>query len=209
MRSCGMRAISLFPLNTILFPDGRLPLQVFEVRYLDLIKRCIAGGESFGVVPLLEGSELRVPERRETLARVGTMARIEAWTAPAPGLLKIECVGTQRFQVRHAEQLKHGLWVAEVDLLPDDMAVAVPPELADVASALAAVIRSLEKKQLPAGQMLLGRPHRLDDAGWVANRWCELLRLDPADKLRLLQQDNPLLRLELIQDVLSENGLLS
>ena len=135
--------------------------------------------------------------------------RMGAWAGPARGLREVECVGSRRFQVRHAEQLKHGLWVADVDLLPDDMAVAVPPELADVASALAAVIRSLEKKQLPAGQMLLGRPHRLDDAGWVANRWCELLRLDLADKLRLLQQDNPLLRLELIQDVLSENGLLS
>ena len=204
-----MLAISLFPLNTVLFPDGHLPLQVFEVRYLDLIKRCIAEDEQFGVVPLLEGSEVQLPEQEQVLSSAGTMARILDWSAPMPGLLRVSCVGTTRFQVRSAERLRHGLWVADVDPLDGDRVVPVPEEQQNVADALAALIRSLEKKQISTANMHLAPPYRLDDAGWVANRWCELLRLDLRDKQRLLLQDNPVLRLELIQDLLSENGLLA
>ena len=203
-----MASIPLFPLNTILFPDGHLPLQVFEVRYLDLVKRCIARGEEFGVVPLLEGSETRVPDKHETLSDGGTMARILDWTAPLPGLLQISCIGTTRFQIKSAEQLKHGLWMAEVDEVAEDMVVPIPVEQQDVANALGALIRSLQKKQISTANMPLAPPYRLDEAGWVANRWCELLRLDLEEKQRLLLQENPVLRLELIQDVLSENGLL-
>lgn len=203
-----MASIPLFPLNTILFPDGHLPLQVFEVRYLDLIKRCIARGEEFGVVSLLDGSEVRLPDKQDTLSSAGTMARIIDWTAPLPGLLQISCIGTTRFQVRSAEQLKHGLWMAEVDQVAEDMVVPIPTEQQDVANALGALIRSLQKKQISTANMPLAPPYRLDEAGWVANRWCELLRLDLEEKQRLLLQENPVLRLELIQDVLSENGLL-
>lgn len=203
-----MASIPLFPLNTILFPDGHLPLQLFEVRYLDLIKRCIARGEEFGVVSLLDGSEVRLPDKQDTLSSAGTMARIIDWTAPLPGLLQISCIGTTRFQVRSAEQLKHGLWMAEVDQVAEDMVVPIPTEQQDVANALGALIRSLQKKQISTANMPLAPPYRLDEAGWVANRWCELLRLDLEEKQRLLLQENPVLRLELIQDVLSENGLL-
>ena len=203
-----MAAIPLFPLNTILFPDGHLPLQVFEVRYLDMIKRCIARGEEFGVVSLLDGSEVRLPDQRETLSDAGTMARILDWTAPLPGLLQISCIGTTRFQVKSAEQLKHGLWMGEVEEVDADMVVPVPEEQQNVANALGALIRSLQKKQIPTDHLPLAPPYRLDEAGWVANRWCELLRLDRGQKQRLLLQENPVLRLELIQDVLSENGLL-
>ncbi|MET0319733.1 MAG: LON peptidase substrate-binding domain-containing protein [Duganella sp.] len=203
-----MASIPLFPLNTTLFPDGHLPLQVFEVRYLDLIKRCIEQEEEFGVVSLLEGSETRVPDKHDTLSDGGTMARITEWVSPMPGLLQISCIGTTRFQVRSAQQLKHGLWMAEVDTVAEDMVVPVPAEQQDVANALGSLIRSLQKKQISIAKMPLAPPYRLDEAGWVANRWCELLRLPQEEKQRLLLQENPVLRLELIQDVLSENGLL-
>jgi Lon protease-like protein len=203
-----MPSIPLFPLKTILFPDGHLPLQVFEVRYLDLVKRCIAKGEEFGVVSLLDGSEVRLPEQHETLSACGTMARILDWSAPLPGLLQISCIGTTRFQIKSAEQLKHGLWMAEVEEVAEDMVVPIPTEQQDVANALGALIRSLQKKQISTANMSLAPPYRLDEAGWVANRWCELLRLDMEEKQRLLLQENPVLRLELVQDVLSENGLL-
>jgi len=203
-----MPSIPLFPLKTILFPDGHLPLQVFEVRYLDLVKRCIAKGEEFGVVSLLDGSEIRVPDQQETLSAAGTMARILDWSAPLPGLLQISCIGTTRFQVKSAEQLKHGLWMADVEEVAEDMVVPIPTEQQDVANALGALIRSLQKKQISTANMSLAPPYRLDEAGWVANRWCELLRLDMEEKQRLLLQENPVLRLELVQDVLSENGLL-
>jgi len=203
-----MASIPLFPLNITLFPDGHLPLQVFEVRYLDMVKRCIEQDEQFGVVSLLEGSETRVPDQQDTLSTGGTMARITEWVSPMPGLLQISCIGTTRFQVRSAHQLKHGLWMADVDNMAEDMVVPVPAEQQDVANALGSLIRSLQKKQISISKMPLSPPYRLDEAGWVANRWCELLRLPQEEKQRLLLQENPVLRLELIQDVLSENGLL-
>jgi len=204
-----MHEIPLFPLNTVLFPDGHLPLQVFEVRYLDLIRKCIASGDEFGVVALFAGDEVQRPEQHEELAAVGTMARIAQWSSPVTGLLQITCIGTQRFRIELAEQLKHGLWMGEVEMLEPDRALPVPEEQQDVADALGAVIRSLEKRQMPPAQMPLLPPYKLDDCGWVANRWCELLRLGLEHKQLMMAQLNPVLRLELVQDVLSENGLLS
>ena len=203
-----MPSIPLFPLNTVLFPDGHLPLQVFEVRYLDLVKKCIAKSEEFGVVTLASGSEVQRPEQHEELTEIGTMARIVDWNAPLSGLLQLTCIGTQRFRINSASQLKHGLWMGEVDMLEPDLEVPVPAEQQDVANALGAVIRSLQKRQLPSTQMPLLPPYKLDDSGWVANRWCELLRMAPSQKQLLMAQQNPVLRLELVQDVLCENGLL-
>lgn len=201
--------IPLFPLNTVLFPDGRLALQVFEVRYLDMIKRCIAGSEEFGVVALAEGEEVRKPGgQHETLAPIGTMARIVDWTAPLPALMHITCLGTQRFRVLATEQLKHGLWMADIERLPDDMAVPVPAEQQDVANALGSLIRSLQQRGVTPAQMPMGPPYRLDESGWVANRWCELLDLELPQKQLLLAQDNSVLRIELVQDALADSGYM-
>lgn len=203
-----MATIPLFPLNTVLFPDGHLPLQVFEVRYLDMVKKCIAYEENFGVVALVEGSETRLPARRETLASVGTLARIVEWSAPQRGLLSISCSGSGRFRITSHDRLIHGLWMADVAPIEADRAVPVPPELQNVANALGALIRSLQQRRMTAAQMPIKPPFRLDECGWVANRWCELLSLNLDQKQLLLMQENPMLRLELVQDVLTENGLL-
>ena len=85
-----MALIPLFPLSRALFPGGVLHLRVFEVRYLDMVRRCIADGTGFGVVALLSARGPQ-PEGLETLAPVGTMARIESWDAPMPALLALRC----------------------------------------------------------------------------------------------------------------------
>lgn len=203
------RSIPLFPLNTILFPDGRLALQVFEVRYLDMIRKCIANGEEFGIVPLAQGDEVRKPGQHEALASVGTLARVVDWTAPLPGLMQITCLGTQRFRIVTATQMPHGLWMAEIERLPDDLEIPIPMDQQDVANALGSLIRTLQQRGVTGAQMPMQPPYRLDDSGWVANRWCELLQLDMMQKELLLAQENPVLRLELVQDALTENGLLN
>ena len=208
MPSCGMTSIPLFPLNTVLYPDGYLPLQIFEVRYLDMIRKCIMGEQPFGVVQLLDGTEVRKPGQHETLAPVGTLARVIEWAAPLSGLLQIKCMGTQRFRILHSEQLQHGLWMGQVEMLPSDKTIAIPQEQQNVADALGALIRTLQEQKIPMDQMPMQPPYRLDESGWVANRWCELLSLTAMQKQLLLSQDNPVLRLELVQDELSEHGLL-
>jgi Lon protease-like protein len=201
--------IPLFPLNTVLFPDGRLGLQVFEVRYLDMMRKCIAASEEFGVVVLAQGDEVRKPGQQEAIATIGTLARIVDWTAPLPALMHVTCLGTQRFRIESAEQMKHGLWMADIERIPDDMTVPVPGEQQDVADALGMLIRSLQQRGVSEAQMPMGAPYRLDESGWVANRWCELLELGLPQKQLLLAQDNPVLRLELVQDALADSGYLT
>lgn len=203
-----MTTLPLFPLNTVLFPDGSLPLQVFEVRYLNMIKTCIANEQPFGVVPLLAGGEVRKPGVEETPGHAGTLARIVEWSAPQPGLLHVRCIGGTRFRVLSCTLMRNGLWMAEVEAQQPDQVLALPPEQRDVAGALGRLIAALREQGVPADQTPLTAPFRLDDCGWVANRWCELLPLGVEEKLRLLCQDSPLLRLELIADLLLENGML-
>ena len=204
-----MSAIPLFPLQTVLYPDGYLPLQIFEVRYLDMVKRCIEHKEDFGVVALVQGDEVRKPDQHETLCAVGTMAHIGEWKAVIPGLMQVRCTGGHRFRIVAAEQLKHGLWMAEVSSIDDDMTVPIPSDQQDVADSLGMLIQTLQERGVPPEQMPMQAPYRLQEAGWVANRWCELLRLSLAQKQLLLAQENPVLRLELVQDVMVEHGLLN
>lgn len=203
-----MTSIPLFPLNTVLFPDGYLPLQIFEVRYLDMVKKCIASGQPFGVVPLLAGNEVRLPDAHELLAEAGTMARIVEWSAPRPGLFQIACVGGERLRLLSSTRKRHGLWMGDVETLAPDLPFAIGPEQQYVADALGELIASLQQGKTGADQMPMIEPFRLYDCGWVANRWCELLPLATEQKLRLLCLDSPLLRLELVADALAESGML-
>ena len=201
------RTIPLFPLKTVLFPDGYLPLQVFEVRYLDMIGKCISNQSEFGIVALAEGSEVRKMDNKEVLARVGTIAKIDEWGKPQPGLIRITCIGGSRFKILSSEQLKHGLWMADVEAMENDNSIPIPQELQIASDMLQSLISALQKKVGEGGELPMRSPYRLSDCGWVANRWCELLPISLTEKQHLLALDNPLLRLELIQDLLDQLGL--
>ncbi len=209
-------SIPLFPLGSVLYPDGFLPLQIFEVRYLDMIGKCHRSGTPFGVVALTQGQEVRkadssIPEgggfKPERFETVGTLATITEFSTPQAGLIVIRCTGAQRFHIQHHEQLKHGLWVADVSLLAGDAPVKIPEDLLGAAAALAKFMTSLKINEVPPEQMPVQPPYRLDDCGWVANRWCELLPIAQADKQRLMALDSPLLRLELVSDQLAQFGI--
>jgi Lon protease-like protein len=204
-----LSCLPLFPLGTVLFPGGVLPLRIFEVRYLDMIGKCRKAGAPFGVVSLTEGSEVRVPGGKEAFARVGTIATITELETPQPGLMVIRARGEQRFRITGSNQLRHGLWVADVERLDADVAVPVPDDLKGTAQALERLIQSLQQKAGADGEMPLNSPYRLDDCGWVANRWCELLPLPVQLRQRLMELDNPLVRLELVSDVLARTGIAS
>lgn len=211
-----LSSLPLFPLGAVLFPGGILPLRIFEVRYLDMIGKCHKAGAPFGVVSLTEGSEVRRPAdtgpagdgfAHEAFSTVGTLATITEFSLPQPGLMVIRCVGAQRFEISRREKLKHGLWIADVTRLEDDQAVKIPPDLQGTADALGKLIRSLQEREVPQAQMPLQSPYRLDDCGWVSNRWCELLPIPLELKQRLMQLDNPLMRLELVSDILERTGI--
>lgn len=221
--SSTLTQLPLFPLQSVLFPGGALPLRIFEVRYLDMIGRCHKAGEPFGVVCLSEGSAERKRATSEGSGKpsgdgfaheaffpVGTLARITKFERPQPGLMMIGCVGTQRFRIQRSEQLKHGLWVADVELIADDSVVPVPDDLLFTREALQGLVRniadSIEQSGEAGVEMPLLAPYRWDDCGWLANRWSELLPLAPALKQRFMALDSPVLRLELVADTLGQIG---
>lgn len=201
-------AMPLFPLTTVLFPQGVLNLQIFEVRYLDLMKKCLRDNTPFGVVSLLDGNEVRRPDEKIQLAKIGTLVNIEKHEFVTPTLIEISTVGSQRFKLLNAMQEKNGLWMGEIQTLPADPVVEIPDYLQGSANALARLINSIDEKEVAEEQLPFRKPYKLMDCGWVANRWCELLPLDKPTKLQLLALDNPLLRLELIDDTLAAQGLL-
>ncbi|MDD2918018.1 LON peptidase substrate-binding domain-containing protein [Rhodoferax sp.] len=208
--------LPLFPLELVLFPGGCLPLRIFEVRYLDMVGKCFKAGEPFGVVTLKCGSEVHTAPSdlageagtaQEIFYPEGTLARITHLSRPQPGLMLISCTGAQRFSVVQPELLKHGLWVGHAELLSDDQSVPIPEDLLPVAGALARVIDTLKAQGITPEQMPIQPPYALHDCAWVANRWCDLLPMSLAQKHRLLTLDNPLVRLELVSDLLERNGI--
>ena len=213
--------VPLFPLRTVLFPGGMLPLQIFEVRYLDMIARCHQRGEPFGVVCLSEGDEVRRPGAgpsgdgfaHEAFFAIGTLARIVELVRPQPGLIVVRCVGTQRFRVQRSAQQKFGLWVGDIDRLEDDASVPVPADLAFARDALQGLLRNIEHSVERSGEagleLPLHEPYQWDDCAWLANRWCEMLPLKAELKHRLLALDSPVLRLELVADTLGQMGFTS
>jgi Lon protease-like protein len=197
--------LPLFPLGTVLFPGGLLPLRIFEVRYLDMIRRCQREGRPFGVVTLTQGHEVRqAGTGPEAFHPVGTLATVAEISSPQPGLLMIQAHGGSRFQLQSSQQLKHGLWVGQTQPLADDPAVPVPEDLQGHAKSLAHLLETLSAHAADArSRMPVRSPWHLDDCAWVANRWSELLPLPLETKQQLMALDNPVLRLELVGDLLS------
>jgi Lon protease-like protein len=211
-----LNALPLFPLNTVLFPGGYLPLQIFEVRYLDMVARCFKNNAPFGVISLAGGSEVRKAPTQESgestveqeiFHPVGTLARITSLSQPRSGLMLIQCTGLQRFAISQRNLLKHGLWVADVTLLDDDQSVPVPDDLKPVAKTLERVVNTLKAQGTSDDQMPMQQPYQYDDCAWVANRWCDVLPIPLELKHQLMALDNPLIRLELVSDMLERNGI--
>ena len=209
-------SLPLFPLGTVLYPGGLLPLRIFEVRYLDMIGKCHKTGAPFGVVALTQGSEVRKPDATEpsgdgfaseTFHAVGTLATITAFSVPQPGLMVISCAGAHRFQISRREKLRHGLWIADVTRIDDDQHVNIPYDLQSTANTLGKLIKGLQERGIPPEQHPLLPPYKLDDCGWVANRWCELLPIPLELKQRLMALENPIVRLELVSDMLERTGI--
>ncbi len=196
--------LPLFPLQTVLFPGGLLQLKVFEARYLDLISHCLRANLPFGVACIVQGSELRSATDKPRLESTAVLAHLQDVDAEQAGILRVSCLGGRRVLLGSPRQRADGLWLSDALAGPEDLPAAVPPELAASAKALGQAIASLALQQ----QHPFALPHRLDEAGWVANRWCEILPISTAAKYRLMVLDEPLLRLKLVDEYLRGKGVL-
>jgi Lon protease-like protein len=179
--------IPLFPLNLVLFPDGPLPLRIFETRYYDMVRRCMREGSRFGVVAIREGRESGAGETE--VCEVGTAADITDFHQLADGLLGLSCVGRQRFRIVARSRQADGLNIGEVNWIEAEPAVSVPARHARLQGLLRNVLPQL-------GEGYTSIEMRLDDAAWVGHRLAEILPLPLADKQSYLELDDPLERLD-------------
>lgn len=185
--------LPLFPLGTVLYPGGQLPLRIFEPRYLDMVRECARTGGAFGVCLILEGAEAGAPARP---AAVGTLARIIDFHNREDGLLGIVTEGAERFRVSRTRVRSNGLVRGDVELWPQEMPQQVPVELALLPSILERLIENM------APQWRLAPRASYDDASWVGFRLAELLPLQPDERQHMLEITDPLRRLAELRDIL-------
>lgn len=203
--------IPLFPLGTILFPDGIIPLKIFEARYLDMIKKCFREGTPFGVISIIKnnsfGSEPNDLEPvNQGFSDIGTLAVIEDFDPVQPTVYMTRSVGTQRFKLLSAAQEPDGLWVGQVELLENDPPSPIPSEHQKVANLLHEMIEMIQSQTL-IEEPLFKAATDPNDCGWVANRLAELLPLSLSVKNHLLGQTNPRIRLDLITEIIEDDDL--
>jgi Lon protease-like protein len=182
-----MNQIALFPLNIVLFPEGALPLRIFETRYVDMVRRCMRKSQGFGVVLIREGREAGSGDVE--FHAVGTMAEITDFHQLQDGFLGLSCAGRQRFRVVERRRQSDGLHLAEVQWLDAEPLLPVPPRHARLAELLRTVLPQL-------GEVYTDIPMRLEDAAWVGHRLAEILPIPLADKQLYLEIDDPIDRLD-------------
>jgi len=197
--------LPLFPLQTVLFPGGLLLLKVFEARYLDLVSRCLRSGQGFGVVCLRQGREVGRGDMPVLFEPVGVHARIEEVDGDQAGILRVRCLGGERFRLEgQPSQQSDGLWQSSVSDVAPDRHRLPAPAMFDTVKALSNAIATLRER----GQLPFVEPFRLDDAGWVANRWCELLPIPLSAKQKLMALEDPVVRLSLVDGYLRDKQVV-
>ncbi len=134
--------VPLFPLNTVLFPGGPLPLRIFEPRYVGMVRDCVRDDAPFGVLLIKDGQETGPASTHD----IGTLAKITDWYQGSDGLLGVTAIGLQRFRVLSSERDASGLNVGTVELLPDEPPVPLPAEHEDMSAILGDVLDDLGRQ---------------------------------------------------------------
>ncbi len=191
--------IPLFPLGTILFPGGLLPLKLFEQRYLEMGKTCLRDELPFGVCGIKQGAEVGAPA---TPFDIGCLAKIIHWDMPQLGILQIVARGDERFRVLSHRNQADGLLIGEVETIAKDHTRSIAPEFSACVDVLRQIIAGV-------GEQRFNLPLQFDDDTWVSNRLAEVLPLPLPTKLQLLELSDGHSRLTALKEILQTQGLLS
>lgn len=199
--------LPLFPLNTVLFPDGILPLRVFEARYVDMVRACMKEDKPFGVVRIKAGEEVGRAAQPDT---VGCLAHIRHWDMRETGILLLQVEGGARFSIRETHILPDQGLEARVEMIAPDPAIAPNALLLDCARALKPIIADLTRRAAREPGFVSPFPAdaRLDDAAWVANRWCEILPIPLEARQKLMELEGAGTRLEVVHQYLKQHGVI-
>jgi Lon protease-like protein len=200
--------IPLFPLNAVLFPNGILPLRVFETRYIDMVKECMKSETPFGVVLIRSGQEVGAPADPED---VGCMAHIENWDMEDAGILTLRTRGGERFRILGTRVSKDNRLEARIETFSDDASPNITSAHMACAKALKIVTDDINAKgKAEHGSTFIspfGAP-QFEDASWVANRWCELLPIPLKARQKLLELNNAQNRLTIVHQYLQQHKII-
>jgi hypothetical protein len=213
--------VALFPLSTVLFPQGVLPLRVFEARYLDMVRDCMREGTLFGVC-LITDSRASDVSRTTALADVGCLARIDAWDMKQLGLLHIRAVGQDRFRLLGTEMQADGLVMGDVELIDPDDDAPVPPEHRPCVELLSRILDDLraqfDERRISEdapdqddalAQFPFAEPFHMESSAWVSNRLCEVLPVPLKAKQRLMELTDAPTRLQIVHTYLKQHAVLA
>ena len=190
--------IPLFPLDTVLFPGGVLPLKIFEQRYLDMAAACMKEGQPFGICLIAAGKEVGGVAEPHA---VGTLAEIANWEMEQLGILMVTAHGGKRFRIPERHATSDRLLRATVEIIDDDGPLPMPPERQRLLPLLRRIASDIGPARFP-------EPHRFDDAEWVGYRITEILPVQNLAKQKLLELEDPLSRLEILEKFLDQRKLL-
>lgn len=201
--------LPLFPLKTVLFPGGVLPLKVFETRYIDMVRDCMKNNAPFGVVLIKSGQEVGTAAEPET---VGTLARIMQWDMPSLGVMLLHTQGEERFRILHARVMADNRLEAQVAMIAPDIDVPVTAMHVHCAKALKIVMDDITAKgQAQAGEAFdspFSHPLQFESTEWVANRWCEILPIPLKARQKLLELEDAQTRLSIVHQYLQQHKII-
>ncbi len=176
----------LFPLSSLVMPEGRMPLRIFETRYVDMVRDCFKRGEGFVVCAISEGAEVGSAAQPST---IGCRVEIVDWDQDERGLLTIVAQGVRKVRILNSMVLDSQLVMGEVVDLPLETSEPVAQEYQILQQAMEQILEQV------APSIQYDEP-RLDDALWLGSRFVELLPLPLEVRLELMALDDPQVRLQ-------------
>jgi Lon protease-like protein len=201
--------VPLFPLKTVLFPGGILPLKVFETRYVDMLRECMKQGAPFGVVLIKAGQESGAAAEPE---EVGCLAYISQSDMSGLDVMMLRTHGGERFRILETRVLADQRLEARVEMIAADGDIPVSDMHVSCAKTLKLVLDDIDAKgQAEHGNAFdspFARPMQLENAAWVANRWCEILPIPLKARQKLLELDNAQSRLSIVYQYLQQHKIL-
>ncbi|RJG03595.1 LON peptidase substrate-binding domain-containing protein [Noviherbaspirillum sedimenti] len=202
--------LPLFPLQTVLFPGGVLPLKVFETRYVDMVRDCMKRETPFGVVLIKAGQEVGTAAEPEG---VGCLAHITDWDMDQPGVLLLRTRGGERFRILETRRQASELLEARIEMITADAPTqAVSDAHLSCAKALKTIAAAIQAKgRAEQGEAFvnpIAAPLQFDQSGWVANRWSEILPIPLKARQKLLELEDAPARLAIIHQYLQQHKIL-
>ena len=180
----------IFPLRTMLFPDSKLPLRIFEPRYIDMVSKCMKDSSEFGVVLSRESDD---PKMFETY-NIGTMAKIIDWEQGNDGLLGITAIGTNKFKLLGMNKQEDGLNIGDVEIIEREGDFKPTENFSNLVSLLKAILDDIN--------LYNDDEKKFESASWVSFRFAEILPLKLEDKQKCLEIDDPIIRLNYLEPLI-------